>query len=160
MAAYYPYDNQEPHRRYRSKAEAMIASFLDERRLSYEYEKPTAVVDDRGAVRIWYPDFTLLEYGVLVEYFGVVDDCDYDRGIEKRIEVYRRNGYPLIDLYPSTLKENWRGYLLSSVDNVLVSRLSRYRASMNSPKGQQDAAPRAMKSGRSYRPGRPGAYRR
>jgi len=38
--------------------------------VGFEYEKPVAA--DEGKTKIWYPDFTLVDYGgILVEHFGV-----------------------------------------------------------------------------------------
>ena len=68
---------------YKSRAERQIGDFLTARRIPFVYEKPTAVMD-RGAVRLWYPDFSL-QYGLLIEYFGVNGERDYLERTRHRI---------------------------------------------------------------------------
>jgi hypothetical protein len=51
---------------FKSKGEYQIARFLERNQIRYQYEHPLAVVD-RGRVRIWYPDFQLPEYGLILE---------------------------------------------------------------------------------------------
>jgi len=41
-------------------------------------------VMDRGAVRLWYPDFSQ-QYGLLIEYFGVNGERDYLERTRHRI---------------------------------------------------------------------------
>ncbi len=38
--------------------------------LNVSVEMPLAIVD-RGKTKIWYPDFRLPEYGMIIEYFGI-----------------------------------------------------------------------------------------
>jgi len=72
---------------YRSWGEEQIARLLDRNRISYKYEYPVAVVD-RGKVRLAYPDFLLPELGLIIEYFGVNGDTDYDEQAKHKIELY------------------------------------------------------------------------
>ena len=50
---------------YKSWGEEQIARLLDRNRITYQYEYPVAVVD-RGKTRIYYPDFRLPEYGLIL----------------------------------------------------------------------------------------------
>jgi len=75
----------------KSRGELQIARLLERNGIAYQYEYPLAVVD-RGRVRLWYPDFRLPEYGLIIEYFGVNGDPGYDQRIRHKIETYRRAG--------------------------------------------------------------------
>jgi hypothetical protein len=78
-------------RRYRSRAEVRIAGLLDREGIAYRYEHPLAVVD-QNKTRIWYPDFCLPEYGMILEYFGINGDAEYDRRTEHKMRVYETTG--------------------------------------------------------------------
>jgi len=113
---------------YRSRAERLIAGLLDQYGLPFIYEKPTAVTD-HGQVRIWYPDFTL-SYGLLIEYFGIHGDADYNRRTQHKLNVYRENQFDVLPLYPSDLSCGWQSHLLGRVDRALESRLTAYRSAV------------------------------
>jgi hypothetical protein len=76
---------------YKSWGEEQIARLLERNGIAYQYEYPLAVVD-RGKVRIHYRDFRLPEYSLVVEYFGVNGDADYDEQARHKMEVYKRAG--------------------------------------------------------------------
>ena len=78
---YYHQSGRRPQ--YKSRVERQIGDLLTARRIPFVYEKPTAVMD-RGAVRLWYPDFSL-QYGLLIEYFGVNGERDYLERTRHRI---------------------------------------------------------------------------
>lgn len=118
---------------YRSRAERLIAGLLDQYGLPFIYEKPTAVTD-HGQVRIWYPDFTL-SYGLLIEYFGIHGDSDYNRRTQHKLNVYRENQFDVLPLYPSDLSCGWQSHLLSRIDGVLETRVADYRASISVHRG-------------------------
>lgn len=94
----------------RSRSEKVIADWLFRRGIRYAYERP--VFDPRGH-RVGVPDFYLPDFGVYVEYWGLVGA---DRGYEKRmalkIERYLRNGVRVVSLYPGDLRD--LGYALGS----------------------------------------------
>ena len=113
--------------RFRSKGEEQIARVLDQAGVPYLYEHPLAVVDD-GKVRLWYPDFQLPDYGILIEYFGRLDDPDYLAGTRKKQAVYEANGLAAVLLTPVAFQEDWPGSLLDEIEMVLVERLSRFQA--------------------------------
>jgi hypothetical protein len=75
-------------RGYKSKAEVQIARMFERNNIAYRYEYPVAVVD-RGRTRLWYPDFYLPDYAVIIEYFGVNGDTSYDNRTKHKIEVYK-----------------------------------------------------------------------
>ena len=51
---------------FKSRGEVQIARFLDRNSILYNYEQPLAVVD-QGKTRVWYPDFQLPEYSMIIE---------------------------------------------------------------------------------------------
>ena len=112
---------------YRSNGEHKIGNLLDSYELPFVYEKPTLVIDD-GKPRIWYPDFTV--YGsLIIEYFGLQGDPDYDNGIERKKTVYRENQLDMIPVYPSHFQREWQKYILGSIRTTLENRLQSFNYS-------------------------------
>ena len=87
---------------FKSKGEVQIARLLDRSNIAYQYEHPAAVVDS-GKVRIWYPDFRLPQYGMIIEYFGVNGKKDYDEQAKHKMCVYKQNGIEGLFLCPSSM---------------------------------------------------------
>jgi len=81
--------DESVERVYKSKAEAQIARFLKRSNIAYKYEYPLAVVD-RGKTRVWYPDFYLPEYSMIIEYFGFNGKRDYDEQTRHKKAVYQQ----------------------------------------------------------------------
>lgn len=106
---------------YKSRAERQIADFLVGRRIPFIYEKPTAVMDG-SKLKIWYPDFSL-QYGVLIEYFGVVGSRDYTDKARHKLRVYHDNHLDVIPLYPSDMIPQWRDNLLRRLESILDGRM-------------------------------------
>lgn len=109
----------------KSRAEVQIAGLLDREGIAYRYEHPLAVID-RGRVRIWYPDFFLPEYGMIIEYFGVHGDDNYDRRTEHRLQVYRNTGIDALFLTEATLTRQWPTGVISRIEDTLRQRLRRF----------------------------------
>jgi hypothetical protein len=110
---------------YRSRAEVRIAGLLEREGIAYRYEHPLAVVD-RGKVRIWYPDFYLPEYGVIIEYFGINGNAEYDRRTEHKMQVYRTTGIEGVFLKEETLKNHWPAGIMGQIERILQQRLARF----------------------------------
>lgn len=83
--------------RVRSRAEALIANWLSEVGIPYEYEPPLAYRDERGRTRHIHPDFHLFEHGVYVEYWGR-DDAEYIESRAFKERVYQRRGIVPVNL--------------------------------------------------------------
>jgi len=97
----------------KSHGEKVIANFLFEHGIPYNYEK--AHYWKKGA--IYRPDFTLLpssgliKKGIIVEYFGLTGDQDYDDLTEGKKKYWgTRDEYELIDVYPSDFKGGERSF--------------------------------------------------
>ena len=108
----------------KSEGERRIASFLDRHGIQYIYEPPVAVTQ-RDKVRIWYPDFHLPEYGVYIEYYGMVGNPDYDRGVTEKTAAYAASGLEVIPVHPHHLYRSWPEYLARE-----IQRIASYRAQL------------------------------
>ena len=85
----------------RSGAEKRIADWLFQHGMRYEYERP--VFDPRGSC-VGVPDFYLPDYGVYIEYWGLVGtDRDYERTMRWKLGLYRRIGVEVVSLHPCEL---------------------------------------------------------
>jgi hypothetical protein len=125
---------------YRSKAEVQIARLLDRERIAFQYEYPLAVID-RGRTRIWYPDFRLCEYGMIIEYFGMNGDPAYRKRAEHKMEVYRKNGIDGVFLTGESFKGNWPSRVVGEIEDVLQGRLDRFYRSRVRGGGGEDESP-------------------
>jgi len=110
---------------YKSWGEEQIARLLDLNRINYRYEHPVAVID-RGQTRIWYPDFWLPQYGMIIEYFGMVGDAGYDRRAGHKIEVYHQTGIDGLFLTRDSLMGDWPARILGGIEGILQARLDRF----------------------------------
>jgi DNA helicase-4 len=89
---------------YKSFGEKLIADFLFEHDIEYKYER-----------NFWWnginyrPDFTILtgeKQGIVIEYFGLEGDPDYDDMSYEKLEYWaNRPNWQLIPLSPQPLKE-------------------------------------------------------
>ncbi len=76
---------------------------------------------DDGKIKIWYPDFSL-QYGLLIEYFGITGNTEYLERSRHKLNVYRANLFDVIPLYPSDVIPPWQNRLIDQVEEVLVNR--------------------------------------
>ena len=87
----------------RSYSEKVIADWLFRRGIRYAYERP--VFDPRGR-RVGVPDFYLPDFGVYVEYWGLVGkDRGYKERMARKMKRYLRNGVGVVSLYPNDLRD-------------------------------------------------------
>ena len=93
----------------RSKAERIIADYLTEINVNYQYEAPAL---SNGLVfrkQISHPDFYLPDYDVYVEYWGLVNADDkrtrsrYVKNMKWKMAQYHQNGIKFISIYPDNL---------------------------------------------------------
>lgn len=116
-----PYRRSEPSGSgYRSRGEAKIASLLEENDISFTYERSVPVIDN-GKLRVWHPDF-VLNSRLVLEYFGMEGDEEYDAGTRHKLRVYEENGIDVIAVYPEDLKGNWRQNVLARIDAEMRDR--------------------------------------
>ena len=87
----------------RSYSEKVIADWLFRRGIRYAYERP--VFDSRGR-RVGVPDFYLPDFGLYVEYWGLVGkDRGYKERMSRKMKRYLRNGVGVVSLYPNDLRD-------------------------------------------------------
>jgi hypothetical protein len=59
----------------KSKGEEAIAEVLKKYNIDFVYEYPLLIKEqkegDGEKLRIWYPDFWLPKYSIIIEYFGM-----------------------------------------------------------------------------------------
>jgi len=111
---------------YKSWGEEQIARLLDRNRIAYQYEYPIAVVD-KGKTRLYYPDFRLPEYGLIIEYFGVNGDSAYDRQKKHKIEAYRKDGFDGLFLTRDSLRGDWPTQIMGQIEDILKNKLDKFR---------------------------------
>lgn len=110
---------------YKSRGEEQIARLFERNGIAYRYEQPVAVVD-RGKTRVWYPDFYLPEYGMIIEYFGVNGDPGYNERTKHKREVYKRTGIEGVFLTNESFKGDWPRRIMSQIEGILKKRLDRF----------------------------------
>jgi len=108
----------------KSRGEVQIARLLEKTGIAYQYESPQALID-HGKTKIWYPDFRLPEYGMIVEYFGVNGDPGYDSRTEHKIKTYNRAGIEGLFLKEKDLEGDWPARILTKIEDIQKSRLDR-----------------------------------
>jgi hypothetical protein len=104
-----------------SRAERQIGRMLERYGMRYKYEHPVAVVD-RGKVRVWYPDFWLPEYGIVIEYVGGLGSRDYVDGVKHKKAVYEAAGYPSVFLGADSFNGYWPKRVLGQIRDILEER--------------------------------------
>lgn len=110
----------------KSGGEKIIADYLNDSNIRYEYEKSAMAASNR---RISRPDFYLSDYGVYVEYWGMVNTQhehtrqEYVKSMEWKIAKYHENGIKFISIYPEDL---------GNLDSVFKKRL--YEITRSGPK--------------------------
>ena len=87
----------------RSYSEKVIADWFSRNGIRYVYEYPA--FDRKGSV-ISRPDFYLPDYGVYVEYWGLVGaDRRYEKRRARKMELYWGNGVRVLSLYAGDLND-------------------------------------------------------
>lgn len=110
---------------YKSWGEEQIARLLDRHGISYQYEYPLAVLDG-GKLRIYYADFRLPEQGLIIEYFGVNGNSDYDERARHKIEVYKQAGIEGLFLTRDFLRGDRPNKILGQIEEIMKNRLDRF----------------------------------
>ena len=110
---------------YKSGGEKKIARYLTSQHIDFTYERPVAVLD-QGKTKIWYPDFFMDGFHIILEYLGMnrssrgAEINDYKR------KVYSSNKMDLIEIYPEDFGGNWKGIIQRGICETLESRVQNY----------------------------------
>lgn len=135
----------------KSHGEKVIANFLFEHDVPYKYER-----------NFWWggenyrPDFTIFkthESGVIIEYFGMVGEPEYDRVSAKKRAFWKENtSWNLLEVYPRDIKnkssaefDQWLALRLEK-HGVRCLRLSEDEIWKRAKKRSVDRFTRAMRS--------------
>ena len=133
---------------YKSEGERKIAYFLDRNAIGYQYEAAVLVNTDQDKPRIWYPDFFLHEFKTYIEYYGMVGNQNYDKGIKVKQSAYKKAGLDVISLYPWMFKENWQGYIMQELERNTIQR---YRNLMAKPYWSKNRPSNSYRTRGNYR---------
>jgi len=71
-------------------AERDVAGYLDELNISYKFEYPVFVKDERGRPRLWTSDFYLIDIKIYIEvYESESSDLEYKKKMytENKIDI-------------------------------------------------------------------------
>lgn len=112
---------------YKSRGEERIADYLQNQKIAFHYEYPLAIVD-RDQVRIWYPDFRLPEYNMIIEYFGINGNAAYNEQIAHKMQSYQNAGIDGIYLLESSFSGNWKEGIPARIERSLEGKLEKIRA--------------------------------
>ena len=91
----------------RSNSERTIADYFHRNSIRYVYEEDA--MNRRNSRRISRPDFYLPDYGIYVEYWGVLGVEDsrvrsrYERSMKWKTAKYHRNHIKFISIYPNNM---------------------------------------------------------
>lgn len=122
--------------KFQSQGEYEIAKFLDEMDIEYEYEFPIAVVDD-GKTKIWYPDFYLTKFQIVVDYFGMYNyNESYRQSVEHKKKIFQECGIQFVPIYE--LNKGWREYLLKSIHHHLKAKSTKMNKILNQFDSEED----------------------
>ncbi len=105
------YRTQDGHR-VRSKAEAMIDDYLYRNGIAHAYERRLPGIDEDVL-----SDFYILKGNVFIEFWGMEENEKYAERKKKKLEIYAREGFNLIEMKDSDIQ---------SIDDVLPRKLKKY----------------------------------
>lgn len=115
---------------YKSNGEEIIAEILTKYNIDFVYEHPLLIKDQKGndseKLRIWYPDFWLPKYSIIIEYFGMDDDPVYHKGKVSKTEAYKRLNLDYIPVYPKTLQGDLKSYLLINIKKLINEKVRHF----------------------------------
>lgn len=95
----------------RSRAEVIIDNALYDYGLAHAYERKLPIEEDL------YSDFYLPKGGVYIEFWGMEDDPKYAERKKKKIEIYKKHDFNLIELTDADI---------SNLDDHLPKKLLKY----------------------------------
>jgi hypothetical protein len=107
---------------YKSIGEQVIATFLKKNKINFVYEKKIRIADQFDKERIWYPDFYLKNYGIIIEFFGMKGDKQYDDCTKNKINLFKKRNYTLISIYPDSKEKVWQNEILDTINNIKVKK--------------------------------------
>ena len=107
----------------------MIAEILTKYNIEFKYEHPLLIEqqhdNDSKKLRIWYPDFWLPKYSIIIEYWGM-DTSEYQKGKKAKLKAYRTLDIDCISVKGSTLEKNLKSYLLITIKTLINQKVRHF----------------------------------
>ncbi len=97
-------------------AERDVAGYLDELGISYEFEYPVFVKDERGRPRLWTPDFYLIDIKIYIE---VYESESFDLEYKKKIYAENKIDIIFLPLFKKDLM--WKEHFLELLKIIVTS---------------------------------------
>jgi hypothetical protein len=115
---------------YKSEGERKIAQFLKNTGIQFIYEEPT-LIKDKDKVKIWYPDFTLPQYHIIIEYYGINGKPEYTDAVRHKQKAYEENQLDVIPIYPEHLQNNYQDRIIRNINQILYKRIYQFQNTFN-----------------------------
>jgi hypothetical protein len=115
---------------YKSHGEKAIAEILTKYNIDFVYEYPLLINEqkegDSEKLRIWYPDFWLPKYSIIIEYWGMTGVPSYDQGKKAKLNAYKKLDLDCISVKRSTIAKNLRSYLLINIKRQINDKVRHF----------------------------------
>jgi len=98
-------------------SEKEVAEYLKELGLTYMFESPIFLYDEKGRPRVWTPDFYIPKLGMHIEVCGS-EKYDY----EYRDRTYQNNGHHVIFIHAYKQEKQWKKFLLKKIMEIEEQR--------------------------------------
>lgn len=110
---------------YKSIGELKIAKFLSRNKINFEYEKEFKLKRkyDNSKYTMVYPDFYIPSKKIVIEYFGMEGDKNYDKETQFKKEIFEHNDYDLISIFPNTPQNMWEIEILNNFNKFSFKSL-------------------------------------
>jgi len=119
-----------PGNKYKSKGEIAVAEVLKKYNIDFVYEYPLLIKEtkegDEEKLRIWYPDFWLPKYSIIIEYFGMDSNPEYHKGKTAKVNAYKKLDLDCIPVYPKTLQGDLKSYLLINIKKLINEKVRHF----------------------------------
>ena len=105
----------------KSQAERAIDNYLFSHNIKHGYEVSLPIEDDNGETIELHPDFCIFkgDEKVYIEYWGMENDPYYEEMKKSKLDLYKKEGITLINMYKKTDLKN--------ITSLLEYKLSKYR---------------------------------
>ena len=114
---------------FKSKGEEAIAEVLTKYNVDFVYEHPLLIKEkkenDTEKLRIWYPDFWLPKYSIVIE-FGGMDSESYMKGKMAKLNAYKKLDIDFISVYPKTIDGDLKSYLLVKIKTLINEKVRHF----------------------------------
>jgi hypothetical protein len=120
---------------YRSQGERKIAEILEKQNIVFVHEHPLLIREqkenDGEKLRIWYPDFWLPMYGIVIEFWGRENDDAYEKGKRAKLDAYKKMNIACISVKPQTLNKDLQSYLIMSISRHINDKRRHFKERNN-----------------------------